>query len=358
MQLVPMIPGWLQPLALSALAVLLALALHFVIFLVLGRILRRVDGLSSAEALRKLRGPTRWLLLALALSAVQPALGLDSRAALAWSQIARLVTPALFGWLVIALVGWGFAVIQARTDISAPDNLSARRRRTRANILHRVAVFVISLATLCLILMGIPAVRNIGVTLIASAGLVGLAVGAAAQPALKNLVAGIQMAFTEPIRIDDVVIMDGEWGRIEEIRLTYVIVNIWDERRLVVPISRFLEDSFQNWTRTTSQILGTAFFHVDPAVDVPRLRARLEEVVAANDKWDGRVVGLQVTDTAPDHLELRALVSAADAGKAFDLRCDVREAMMAFIRDEMPWAITRRRGEVTLRRQTDGLSAA
>ena len=104
--------------------------------------------------------------------------------------------------------------------------------------------------------------------------------------------------------------------------------------------------------------MGTAFFHVDPAVDVPRLRARLEEVVAANDKWDGRVVGLQVTDTAPDHLELRALVSAADAGKAFDLRCDVREAMMAFIRDEMPWAITRRRGEVTLRRQTDGLSAA
>jgi small-conductance mechanosensitive channel len=137
-------------------------------------------------------------------------------------------------------------------------------------------------------LMSIPSVRNVGVTLIASAGLAALAVGAAAQPALKNLIAGMQMAFTEPIRIDDVVIMDGEWGRIEEIRLTYVVVKIWDERRLIVPVSKFLEESFQNWTRQTSAILGSVFWYLDPATDIPRLRTKLVELVKANPRWDGR----------------------------------------------------------------------
>jgi small-conductance mechanosensitive channel len=195
-------------------------------------------------------------------------------------------------------------------------------------------------------LMSIPAVRSVGVTLAASAGLAALAVGAAAQPALKNLIAGVQMAFTAPIRIDDVVIMDGEWGRIEDIRLTFVVVKIWDERRLIVPVSKFLEDSFQNWTRETSQILGTAFLFVDPTTDVERIRAKLDEVVRANRNWDGRVVGLQVTDLHADHMELRALVSAADAGKAFDLRCDVREALMAFIAHDMPEALPRFRRQV------------
>jgi small-conductance mechanosensitive channel len=198
-----------------------------------------------------------------------------------------------------------------------------------------------------MMLISIPSVRSIGVTLVASAGLAGLAVGAAAQPALKNLIAGIQMVFTEPIRIDDVVIMDGEWGRIEEIRLTFVVVRIWDDRRLIVPVSKFLEDSFQNWTRETSQLLGTAFLRVDPTADVARLRAHLEQVVKANPKWDGRVCGLQVTEIYVDHIELRCLVSARDASLAFDLRCDVREAMIAFLTSEMPDALPRRRTELT-----------
>ncbi|WP_054529325.1 mechanosensitive ion channel domain-containing protein [Erythrobacter sp. SG61-1L] len=345
------LPFWLQPVAIVVLALFAAFLLHWALFAVLGRAVRHSEWGASDIAMRGLRKSARWVMLALAVSLVQPALPLPPETAVIWRQIERLVVPALFGWLVIAVIGWAFSIVQARTDISAPDNLSARRRSTRAHILYRVLVFVIALGTFCIILMGIPAVRNVGVTLIASAGLAGLAVGAAAQPALKNLVAGIQMAFTEPIRMDDVVIIDGEWGRIEEIRLTFVIIRIWDERRLVVPISRFLEDSFQNWTRTTSQILGTAFLHVDPATDVPQLRAKLQEIVAANDKWDGRVVGLQVTETAPDHIELRALVSAADAGKAFDLRCDVREAMMAYIRDEMPDALMRKRGEFLLDRR-------
>lgn len=154
------------------------------------------------------------------------------------------------------------------------------------------------------------------------------------------------MAFTEPIRIDDVVIIDGEWGRIEEIRLTYVVVAIWDERRLVVPVSKFLEESFQNWTRNSSQLHGTAFFWLDPTADIPRLRARLEELVRANERWDGRGFVLQVTDTRPDAIEVRALVTARDAANAFDLRCDIREGMLAFIRDEMPEALPRGRMEL------------
>jgi small-conductance mechanosensitive channel len=350
LDLIDRLPEWLQPLAIIVLAISLALALHQAGMLLLRRAARRIALLAEADIVKRLCRPTRWLLIAFALSAAQPVLGLSAQASAAWRQIAGLVVPALLGWLVAAIVGIAFSVVQARADISVADNLAARRRRTRAAILHRIVLFAVLLGTFCLMLISIPAVRSIGVTLIASAGLAGLAVGAAAQPALKNLIAGVQMAFTEPIRIDDVVIIDGEWGRIEDIRLTFVVVKIWDERRLIVPVSRFLEGSFQNWTRETSQILGTAFLHVDPSCDVPRLRTALEDLVRANANWDGRVVGLQVTDTAADHLELRALVSAADAGRAFDLRCDVREGMMAFIRDHMPEAVLRRRGDLTVER--------
>ncbi len=338
------LPAWLQPTLTAVVTLLAALALHAVLMTVIRRVTSHVDIFSGTNVAARISRPSRWLLVLIAVGAIQPTLGLAPPLSAAVRQIAGLATPALLGWLLVSLIGVGHIVLQARSDISAADNLAARRRRTRIGILYRVAVFLVLLATFCLMLMSIPAVRSIGVTLIASAGLAGLALGAAAQPALKNLIAGIQMAFTEPIRIDDVVIIDGEWGRIEEIRLTYVVVRIWDERRLIVPVSRFLEGSFQNWTRQTSKILGTAFLHVDPTADVPRLRRKLEEVVGGNPNWDARVVGLQVTETAPDHLELRALMSASDAGKAFDLRCDVREAMMAFIRDEMPGALVRRRG--------------
>ena len=192
-------------------------------------------------------------------------------------------------------------------------------------------------------LRGLPAARRSGAA---------LAVGAAAQPALKNLIGGLQMAFTEPIRLDDVVIIDGEWGRIEEIRLTFVVVKLWDERRLVVPVSKFLEESFQNWTRSTSQILGSVLWYLDPTADVARLRTKLEEIVKADDRWDGRFFNLQVTDARPDSIEVRALVTARDAGTAFDLRCAVREALLAFIRSEMPEALARGRSIVALAGQS------
>jgi small-conductance mechanosensitive channel len=227
-------------------------------------------------------------------------------------------------------------VVTVRADISMEDNLNARRQRTRTAILGRIAIMVAVFVTLCLMLFSIPAVRAVGVTLMASAGLAALAVGAAAQPLLKNIIAGVQLAFTEPIRIDDVVIIEGEWGKIEEIHLTYVVVAIWDERRLVVPISKFLEESFQNWTRSTSRLLGSVFWHLDPATDIDRLRARYDVLVRASKLWDGRGFVLQVTDVKPEAIEVRGLATARNAEQAFDLRCELREKLLSYIREEMP----------------------
>lgn len=329
-----------------AAAILIALAIHWVVMRVARRIAARtpesIDDVFVDAAAR----PARWILVALALASVRQLLHLDDGARALWGQAAGMIVPLLLGWLAINLIRAGGRAVELSADISVADNLRARRRRTRSAILTRIAVFVVGFITICLMLLSIPSVRSVGVTLMASAGLIGLAVGAAAQPALKNIIAGIQMAFTEPIRIDDVVIIEGEWGRIEEIRLTYVVVAIWDERRLVVPVSKFLEESFQNWTRNSSQLHGTAFFWLDPTADIPRLRARLEELVRANERWDGRGFVLQVTETRPDAIEVRALVTARDAANAFDLRCDVREGMLAFIRDEMPEALPRGRMEL------------
>lgn len=341
------LPPWLWSLAAAAAAVIAALALHWLILVVVRRTAARTRTGIDDILLARLKSPTRWVLAAFALSAVQPALALDPVALEAWARIAGLAVPGLLGWAAVALLGAATDLVKARADITVADNLRARRRRTRADILHRIGVFTIALATFCMMLMTIPSVRNIGVTLIASAGLAALAVGAAAQPALKNLIAGLQMAFTEPIRLDDVIVIDGEWGRIEEIRLTYVVVKIWDERRLVVPVSRFLEDSFQNWTRTTSSLLGSVIWYLDPSADIAKLRARLGELVEENPRWDGRFWNMQVTDTKPNAIEVRALMTAKDSSTAFDLRCDVREALLAFVRAEMPEALVRHRAEIS-----------
>ncbi|MBX9815915.1 MAG: hypothetical protein A4S12_09435 [Proteobacteria bacterium SG_bin5] len=337
------IPPGLLPWAKLAIGLALALLVHQIALILLKRIGARVSWLPTRCLVQRLREPSRWLLIGAGLAAAGPTLNIGARAQGWWAQAAGLIMPALFGWLAVGLIGVAYDVLRQSGDLSAADNLRARRQQTRAGILYRVVITLVVLVTLTMMLMSIPAVRSIGVTLAASAGIAGLAVGAAAQPLLKNLVAGVQMAFTEPIRLDDVVIIDGEWGRIEEIRLTYVVVKIWDERRLVVPVSKFLEDSFQNWTRQTSQLLGTVFLHLDPRTDIPKLRAELERVTRANAKWDGRVVGLQVTEATAQTMEVRALVSAADAGRLFDLRCEVREALIAYLRDQMPEALARQR---------------
>lgn len=337
---------WTRYLLVVLAAIVAAGVVHAALMFVLRRTAAKTRTRTDDILLSRLRGPTRWAFVMVALVIAQPAMRIGPLGLDWWRFLAGLLTPALIGWIAIALLAAANEIIEAKVDISVTDNLRARRRRTRFGILYRIGLFVILMVTICLMLMSIPAVRTIGVTLAASAGIGALAVGAAAQPALKNIIGGIQMAFTEPIRLDDVVIVAGEWGKIEQINLTYVVVRIWDDRRLVVPVSKFMEENFESWTRQTSELLGTAFLHVDRTADVARLRAKLTEIVAADPLWDGRVCGLQVTDSFPTYIELRCLVSAADAPRAFDLRCNVREAMTAFIAAEMPEALPRQREEM------------
>ncbi|HEX7821706.1 MAG TPA: mechanosensitive ion channel domain-containing protein [Sphingobium sp.] len=337
------LPFWIIDLAVVALAILSALAIHGVVMGLSRRLAARTPDSSDDILVAHARAPLRWLMLGFALAFVREQLHLVAGASLLWSRAAGIIVPGLVGWLAIALIRAGARIVEHRYDISVADNLAARRRRTRSAIMTRILVLTVGFVTICLMLLSIPSIRTVGVTLMASAGIAALAVGAAAQPALKNLIAGIQMAFTEPIRIDDVVIIDNEWGRIEEIFLTYVVVALWDDRRLVVPVSRFLEQSFQNWTRHSSQLLGAATLYLDPATDIDRLRARCAELVDANPRWDRRFQNLQVTDAKADAIEVRVLATARDASTAFDLRCDIREALLAFIREEMPEAMPHRR---------------
>lgn len=334
---------WLESVATVSVAVLAALLAHWLTMRIAGHAERRSTAKTDGLVLARIRRPLRAVFVAISVSFVARFLPMDADLQEMWHQALGFIVPALLGWLAVAALRAFQDVVEIRSDITVEDNLRARRKRTRAAILGRIGTFFIVFVSVCLMLLSVPGIRTIGVTLMASAGIAGLVVGAAAQPALKNLIAGVQMAFTEPIRLDDVVIVGGEWGRVEQIHLTFVVIKIWDERRLVVPVSKFLEESFQNWTRETSQLLGSVFWYLDPSADIPRLRAKLEEVVTANPRWDKRFFNLQVTDMKDDRIEVRALMTAKDAAIAFDFRCDVREAMLAYIRDEMPEALPRRR---------------
>jgi len=253
------LPKLLVDLVVLAAAILGALFVHATTL----KLLRKLSARTSADLddllIARLAGPSRALLVLFAVLIALASLSFEASLIAGVRRLVGLALIGAFGWLLTGLACSARDIIDARNDISTKDNLRARQIRTRTSILYRIALALVVLLTACLMLMTFPSVRHVGVTLFASAGIAGLVIGAAAQPALKNFIAGVQLAFTEPIRIDDVVIIEGEWGRIEEIRLTYVVVRIWDQRRLIVPVSRFLEAPFQNWTRRTSDILGTAF---------------------------------------------------------------------------------------------------
>lgn len=340
------LPGWLDQAVIAVVAASLAVGGALVIHLVVFRILKRIAKASESGAddllVSRLARPTRYALVALALVLVARETPLVANL---WERVAGLVMPALVGWIALSIFQALVAAVDMRNDITVADNQEARRKRTRLAILSRIASFIIIFVTVGMMLLSIPAVRDIGVTLMASAGLAGLAVGAAAQPALKSMIAGFQMVLTEPISIDDVVIIDGEWGRVEDIRTTYVIVRCWDERRLVVPTTKFLEETFQNWTRDGAELLAPVFLHLDPMARIDALRTEFQAQVKAHKLWDGRVGKLQVTDASPDSIEVRLLASAVDASTAFDLRCELRESMLAWVRENMPDAVPRRRVE-------------
>jgi len=240
------------------------------------------------------------------------------------------------GWILIKFVKLGSYLLNKKLDINASDNLSARKRLTQLTVFQNIADTVIVIITISVILMTFDGARVIGKSLLTSAGIAGIIIGFAAQKSIGMFLAGIQIAITQPISLDDVVIVEGEWGRIEEITLTYVVVKIWDERRLVLPVNYFLEKPFQNWTRTSANIMGTVFFYVGYDFPVKEIRDFVPEILKDNPNWDKRVFNVQITNTNELYKEMRILVSSTDASKNWDLRTEVREKVIDFIQANYP----------------------
>jgi small-conductance mechanosensitive channel len=245
----------------------------------------------------------------------------------------------LLGWSALVAVDIGSALFIRRHRIDVADNLTARKHLTQIRILQRAVAVMVVLLTIGFALMTINQVRQWGVSLLAAGGAAGVLVGLALQPLLSNLIAGIQIATTQPIRLEDQVVVENEVGFIEEITATYVVVRLWDERRMVLPLTYFLTKPFQNWTRETAAQMGAVMLYVDYVTPVAPLRAKLMEMLKDTPLWDGRVAALQVTDAKVHGMEIRCLMSAGDAGKLFDLRCIVREAMIAYLRESYPTAL-------------------
>ncbi|MEE4185846.1 MAG: mechanosensitive ion channel domain-containing protein [Gammaproteobacteria bacterium] len=305
----------------------------------LGSYGQRAEGPPAVVVLmRRIVTPVSLLLPAIALYLLLPwdLLQVDDTGPRALMKIGIIM---LGTWLAARALLALEEIITPRLGVDRADNLRARTLQTQLRVLRRIAVFVVLTFGIIAVLLSIDGFRDFGTGLLASAGVASVVIGFAAQRTLSNLLAGFQVGFTQPIRLDDVVVVEGEWGRIEEITLTYVVVAIWDQRRLVLPISYFLETPFQNWTRKTAQILGTVFLRADFTVDIEALRAELQRLAHQSEHFDGRVCLLQVTDAGERSLELRALVSARDSGSAWDLRCEVREGLIRFLQRTQPEAL-------------------
>ena len=326
--------------------VLLARIAHRLLFFAAGRAAARAPGPGKAALLRLSRRPAGIALPLFAIFLALPDLPWPQAITDTLQHLDALALIGVVAWLCLRLIDALVELISATYRMDAKDNLRARKIETQVRLLRRIAAVLISVIAGSLMLMTFPAIRHIGITLFASAGLAGLVAGMAARSTLSNVFAGLQIALTEPIRIEDVVIVEGEWGWIEEIGTTYVVVRIWDLRRLVVPLSYFIEHPFQNWTRVTADLLGTVFVYTDYTVPVDEVRAELHRILQASPMWDGKVWGLQVTDATEHTLQLRALMSAADSSIAWDLRCHVREKLVAFLQERYPHSLPRVRAEL------------
>jgi small-conductance mechanosensitive channel len=251
-------------------------------------------------------------------------------------HVNSLLIIVIITWISMQGVRLAVYHIRKKLDVSVPDNLNARTNLTQINIFKNIINTAIIVIAFAAALMTFDQVKNIGISLLTSAGVLGIIVGLAAQKSIGMILSGIQIAITQPVRIDDVVVVENEWGRIEEITLTYVVVKIWDERRLILPVNYFLEKPFQNWTRTSANILGSVFIYVDYSFPVESLRGKLTELIKNNSKWDGRVANIQITDQNDRHKELRVLVSSSNSSDNWDLKVFLREQLTDYIQHEYP----------------------
>ena len=348
----PWIPNWLWAALMLVTAAALALLLHRAVV----RLVRRLVSPQRAflqSLIFAIDGPIRMALVIVAVAIVLPVAPLDRDAQAVVGRALVVAFILLVGWSAAAAIALASDFFLRHTDVTAGDPL-ARKHITQVRVLRRVAQTMVIIVTVAAALMTFDAVKQYGVSLIASAGAAGIVIGLAARPLLTNLIAGIQLAISQPIRIGDAVIVENEWGWVEEITGTYVVIKLWDWRRLVVPLSYFLEKPFQNWTFQGTDLIGTVLLWVDYTVPVTDIRSKLEEIVRTTKLWSGEVVNLQVVETNEQAVQLRALVSARTSEQAWDLRCEVREKLIAFLQESHPNALPKQRAEVVdFERQVD-----
>jgi small-conductance mechanosensitive channel len=330
-----------------AFAVIIALAVHTWLRKLTRRLLAtRYPNIFSIFT--QIRGLTRLALLVLAMIVALPVAPLDSGTSLLVARLLAIAIICLTGWASITALHIAAEIYLRRYRLDVDDNLLARKHNTQVRVLLRAIDGVLVLLTAGAALMTFQEVRQYGVSLFASAGVAGIVAGLASRPVLSNLIAGVQLAMTQPIRLEDAVIVEGEWGNIEEITSTYVVVRLWDWRRMILPLTYFIEKPFQNWTRDSSALIGTAMIYVDYRAPVGAMRETLKDIVKQSKLWDGRVVNLAITDAKEHTIEVRCLASAGSAGQVFDLRCEIREKMIDFLQREHPEALPRQRTELAL----------
>ncbi|WP_443191967.1 mechanosensitive ion channel family protein [Pseudomonas indica] len=344
---------WHTYISVAGLNTLLAATVALLVLSIAGRLLtaalRRIgkNFLFTRELTAHIGKPVRVLLPLLGLQAVWSSAPDDLLLIAPARHITSLATIAAFTWLGLRAVKAIEQVIVVSNPVDISDNLRARRIQTQTRVLTRSLSFFVLLFGASTMLMTFPAARQFGTSLLASAGLAGLAAGFAAKPVLGNLIAGLQIAITQPIRLDDVVIIENEWGRIEEITGSYVVVRIWDDRRLVVPLQYIIERPFQNWTRVSSGLTGAVFIWVDYSLPLEPLREELKRLCAGvPELWDGRVCVLQVTDASERAMQLRVLVSSPDSSRNWDLRCHLRESLIGFVSREYPHCLPQLRADL------------
>ena len=351
--------GWLPDPIVAVFIMMVAIAIALVLHLVLRQVSRRLLARrypNLFSVMTRMRGLTRLGLLILAVFIALPVAPLDRDFKVLSARFLAMAIIGLIGWAAIAALHISADIYLRRYRLDVEDNLLARKHNTQIRVLLRSVDVLLVLFTLGAALMTFQTVRQYGVSLFASAGVAGIVAGLAARPVLSNLMAGVQLAMTQPIRLEDAVIVENEYGNIEEITSTYVVVRLWDLRRMIVPLTYFIEKPFQNWTRESSTLIGTVLIYVDYRAPVGAIRDQAQAIVKASTRWDGRVFNVAVTDLKHDTMEVRILASAGDAGRVFDLRCEVREKLIDYLQREHPEALPRQRSELAVDRAQPGSS--
>lgn len=336
----------LAPWLIALIVIIASLIGYILLSWVFARINRRRSDQLVSVAWRKYRNPVLAVIILFDLIILKElfTIGVDASASL--GHMIKIAIIFLLTWLIIRSINLAREMILRQYDMGAEDNLKARRVYTQFRMLERISVFIVILIAIAVALMTFEGIKRIGISLFASAGVAGIIIGFAAQKLIASVLAGFQIAITQPIRIDDVVIVEGEWGWIEEINLTYVVVRIWDKRRLIVPTTYFIEKPFQNWTRVSADILGTVFIYTDYSVPVDSLREAFLQMLKKTELWDGKVGVLQVTNATDRVMEIRALMSAANSPTAWDLRVLIREKLIAYLQENHPESLPRTRVEL------------